>query len=77
MTRKSKREIKRKVEELEPDPMDGRPVLDTLCELLGYDWEVVDDEKNLWRRQETGRVWYVDPGFEQTIEKVLLNHDEE
>jgi hypothetical protein len=58
MTRKSKREIERKVNELDTTPYDDYPVLDNLAMLLGYDWEEVEGGERLRRRKDTGQLYY-------------------
>lgn len=67
MTRKSKREIEQKLDELDPDPADEYPVLDTLAELLGYDWETVEEGEQLVRRKETGQIYYFPPECEAAV----------
>lgn len=57
MTRKSKREIEQRLEELDTDPADEYPTV-TLAGLLAWEWESVDEERNLKRRQETGEIYY-------------------
>lgn len=76
MTRKSKREIARIINDMEEVPPDEYPALDNLAVLLGSAWEVVDEEKKLWRKEETGEVWRVDPDFERAVEERLLEYDE-
>lgn len=71
MTRKSRREIERKIEELDPKPSDEYPVVDNLAMLLGYEWEAVEGEDQLHRREDTGELYYFDPGFEQAVLDIL------
>ena len=68
MTRKSKREIEEQLSELENGPPGEYPQLDTLAEFLGYEWEEVDEEQNLVRRQDNGEVYH----FPQEFRDVLL-----
>ncbi|MDL0123634.1 MULTISPECIES: hypothetical protein [Halobacterium] len=72
MTRKSKREIARQPDQIENGTPSEYPKLDTLAELLSYDWEMVDEENRLWERQEDGKEHYFPEGFEQAIESALF-----
>jgi len=71
MTRKSKREIAKALDDIEDGPPGEYPTLNTISELLGYEWEVVDDENNLWERQDTGQIYHhpqeVQDGFEAAL----------
>jgi len=69
--KQSKREIERQVEELEPDPPSQYPVLDNLAELWAYDWESVEENDHLLRREETGQIYYYPPDFEQLIKETF------
>ena len=62
MTRKSKRDIERTLEELDPEPSKAYPTV-TLAEALreGVKWESVDEEKRLKRREDTGEIYYFPP----------------
>ena len=62
MTRKSRREIERELDDIEEGSSGEYPTVD-LALLLSYDWEAVDKERNLKRRQDTGEVYYF-PEFE-------------
>ena len=68
MTRKSKREIENELADLEDGPPGDYPELDNLAEFLGYEWEDVDEEHNLVRRQDNGEVYH----FPQEFRDVLL-----
>lgn len=71
MTRKSKREIARELDEIEDGPPGDYPLLDTLSNLLSHDWEVVDEENNLWERQSDGKIYHrpqeLQDGFEAAL----------
>jgi hypothetical protein len=75
MTRKSKREIEQKVEELDGVRVDGYPKLDNLAMILGFDWKQVDGEKNLYERQDTGEVYHAPPEVIQAISDALTDGD--
>jgi len=62
MPRKSRREIEQTLEEIEEGPPGEYPTVD-LALALSCDWETVDKERNLKRRQDTGEVYYF-PEFE-------------
>jgi len=62
MTRKSRREIEATLEDIEQGPPGEYPTVD-LALVLSCDWEPVDKERNLKRRQDTGEVYYF-PEFE-------------
>lgn len=57
MTRKSPREIERKLEDLETPPAGKYPLVDDLSVMLGYEWETVDEDENLYRRKDTGSIY--------------------
>jgi len=71
VTRKSKREIARVVEDMEDGPPGEYPTLDTLAELLAYDWKIVDEENNLWERQDTGEVYHHPQESQDGLEAAL------
>jgi hypothetical protein len=58
MMNQSKREIERTLEDLEENPANEYPTV-SLAELLAYEWETVDEERNLERRQDTGEVYHM------------------
>lgn len=60
MTRKSKREIEQRLDELDADPADEYPTV-TLAGLFSWEWEPVDENPNLKRRKETGEIYYHPP----------------
>ena len=60
MTRKSKRDIERTLEELDPEPSKQYPTV-SLAEALRYEWETVGEENRLKRRKRTGEVFYFPP----------------
>ena len=68
MTRKSKREIEEQLADLEDGPPGEYPELDNLALFLSQDWEEVDEEHNLVRRQDNGEVYH----FPQEFRDVLL-----
>jgi len=70
MPRRSKREIERRLEEIEPDVRDDYPVVDNLSVLLSQDWNTVDEEQNLYAN-EAGTVHYFDPEFIDTVADVV------
>lgn len=57
MPRKSKREIEQQLEDIEEGPPGEYPTVD-LALVLSCEWETVDKERNLKRRQDTGEVYY-------------------
>lgn len=61
MTPKSKREIERRVEEMESDTDAEYPVLNSLALIWGYDWERVEWDDNLRRGKDTGEIYQL-PG---------------
>jgi len=69
--RRSKRDIEQTLEEIEDAPPGEYPVLDTLAELLAYDWEVVDEENNLWERQDTGQIYHHPQEIQDGLEAAL------
>jgi len=58
--KKSKREIERQLEEIEEGPPGEYPTV-TLCEIFSCEWETVDEERRLERRQDTGEIYYFPP----------------
>lgn len=71
MTRKSKREIARKLEDIEDGPPGEYPKLDTIVLLLKHDWEIVDEENSLWERQDTGEIYHHPQEMQDKLEAAL------
>lgn len=71
MTRKSKREIERGLDEIDPNPYDEYPQLDTLAELLSYDWEKVEGEEYLYRRADNNQIHHLPPDFADVLEGLV------
>lgn len=67
MTRKSKREIERELDKMDTTPAGEYPQLDTLAEVLSYDWVKVEGEEDLYRREDSGIIHYMPPGFKQLL----------
>jgi hypothetical protein len=70
MTRKSKRELERQVDALDPVAVGDVPQAG-LCTLFGAQWEVVDQERRLIRLDD-GEYRYVSPG---PLEETFLDPD--
>lgn len=77
MTRKSKREIERVLDKIDDYPHDEYPRLDTLAELLGYDWEEVEGEDELRRRADTGEIYYFPEGAQDAFVEAFSDEDRE
>ncbi len=60
MPRKSKREIEQQLEDLEGKTVEEYPRAHLVL-LLSYEWEIVDKERHLKRRQDTGEIYYCPP----------------
>ena len=75
MTRKTKRDIERKLDEMDANPGQEYPKLDTLAELLGYDWEDVESEDEFWRRKETGQIYYFPQEIQEGFEEIFSQGD--
>jgi len=73
MTRKSKREIQQALDDMEAGPPGDYPQLDSLALLLSYDWEIIDDENNLWERQDTGQVYHFPQEMQDSLESALFD----
>ncbi|QDX40280.1 hypothetical protein [Salarchaeum sp. JOR-1] len=72
MTRKSKREIERTIDDLAPEPGDEYPHVESLAMLLGYEWDFESlGEERLVEREGDGKVFYVPEEFETAVCDVL------
>lgn len=52
MIRKSRREIERRVNELSDGPAREYPVVDSFARLWGYEWTVVDEDRELYENED-------------------------
>lgn len=56
----SKRDVERRLEDLEEGPKGEYPK-PSLAELLSYEWECVDERRNLYRSKDTNQIRHHDP----------------
>lgn len=68
MTRKSKREIESRIEDLDPSLRDDYPLLDDLAMLFGYEWDFESmGEDRLVEREEDGKKFLFPEEIEETV----------
>ena len=74
----TKRNIEKRLDEIEETDQnpDGYPVIDNLAEFFGYEWDFSEDGEHLARREETGKVYYFDPGFREALLDVFSDESE-
>jgi hypothetical protein len=77
MTRKSKREIEQRIEELDGDSgKEEFPVLREIGLILKYEWESVEGHDNLVRRKDNGEI-YRRPEGRKSLAEVIGENEEE
>jgi len=72
MPRKSKREIKRELDDIEEGSPGDYPHLDNLALFLGYEWDFESaGEERLVEREKDGKLFYFPEAFETALEENL------
>lgn len=76
MTRKSKREIEREIDDLTPEPGEEYPQLDDVGFLFSYEWDFESPEENrLVTREEDGKVFHFPQEFEEAVVGAFSDDD--